>query len=178
MKSPPTRTPDNAPGAAVRAAGGARQLAQGTWKEFREFAFTGNVLDLAIGVILGAAFNTVVQAVVTDVLTPLIGIVGGNDDLVGATAQVAGAELAVGDLINKVLYFLITAAALFVTVKTAGRFRRQQASIQQDAVQQPTALCPECCEPVAPAARRCRWCTSAIQSWSAAGRLPPPGAAR
>jgi large conductance mechanosensitive channel len=134
-----------------------RRAVGGTWKEFRDFAFTGSVLDLAIGVVLGAAFNALVQAVVGDVLTPLIGLIGGNDDLANTTIDVGGAELRVGDLANTAIYFLVTALVLFAVVKAVAKVRRQPA-----APSRPTRPCRYCLEDVPTLATRCRHCTSVL----------------
>ena len=146
-----------------------RRAVGGTWKEFRDFAFTGSVLDLAIGVVLGAAFNALVQAVVGDVLTPLIGLIGGNDDLANTTIDVGGAELRVGDLANTAIYFLVTALVLFVVVKAVTKVRR----VPPAPPPPPSRPCPYCLEPVAVVATRCRHCTSVLVDTN--GALVPPG---
>ena len=134
--------------------------ARRAWREFRDFAFTGSVLDLAIGVVLGSAFNAVVQSVVANLLTPLIGVIGGNSDLVNTTVEIGGAELGVGDLANTAIYFLITAIVLFVVVKavTLARLRRAPSAPPVP----PTRPCRYCLEPVPVMARRCRHCTSVL----------------
>jgi large conductance mechanosensitive channel len=108
-------------------------------KEFREFAMKGNMVDLAIGVIIGAAFGALVNSLVQDIFTPIIGwITGGTDfsnlfiQLSGerqstlAAAQEAGATIAYGNFINVAISFLITAWALFIVVKGLNRLRRQR----------------------------------------------------
>lgn len=157
----------------VHARAEVKEAVGGTWKEFRDFAFKGSVLDLAIGVVLGAAFNAVVQAVVADVLTPLIGVIGGNDNLAAATVNVGGAELKVGDLANTAIYFLITAIVLFLVVKAVAKVRRVPV------VPAPaTHPCRFCLEPVPVAARRCRHCTSDLTDQPLAPPPPMPEPAR
>ena len=108
-------------------------------KEFREFAMKGNMVDLAIGVIIGAAFGALVNSLVQDVFTPIIGwITGGTDfsnlfiQLSGerqdtlAAAQGAGATIAYGNFINVLISFLITAWVLFIIVRAMNRLRRQK----------------------------------------------------
>jgi large conductance mechanosensitive channel len=109
-------------------------------REFREFAMRGNVVDLAIGVIIGAAFTTIVNSLVTDLLTPVLGLLTGGIDfsnhfltLKGESyetleqAQKAGAvTLNYGLFLNAVLRFLIVAFAIFLVVKQINRFKRQE----------------------------------------------------
>ena len=107
-------------------------------KEFREFALRGNVLDLAIGFIIGAAFTGLVQSLVNDIIMPIIGVITGGFDfsnlyvqLAGAPAPTladarkAGATLAYGNFITLVINFLIVAWVLFLAVKAINRFKRQ-----------------------------------------------------
>jgi large conductance mechanosensitive channel len=107
-------------------------------KEFREFALRGNVVDLAIGVIIGAAFSGLVQSVVNDIVMPIIGFVTGGVDfsqmyvqLRGtpqptlAQARTAGATIAYGNFITLVINFLIVAWVLFLVVKAINRLKRQ-----------------------------------------------------
>ena len=113
-------------------------------KEFREFAIKGNVVDMAVGIIIGAAFGTIVQSLVNDVIMPPIGLVLGNVDfsnlffvlkegtpsgpyLALSDAQTAGAvTINYGLFINTVISFLIVAFAVFVLVKNINRLKRQQ----------------------------------------------------
>ena len=107
-------------------------------KEFREFALRGNMVDLAIGVIIGAAFGGLVQSIVNDLLMPIIGLVTGGIDfsqmyvqMVGtpgatlAEAREKGATLAYGNFITLVINFLIVAWVLFIVVKMMNRLKRQ-----------------------------------------------------
>ena len=144
------------------------------WKEFKAFAFGGNVIELAVGVMIGAAFNTVVQAVVADLLTPLVGIFGGSPDLAGVVVTVGGADLALGDLANAVIYFLLIAFVLFAVVKATNRTRRRLFGAPVPV----TRSCPRCLEPVAAGARRCRHCTAALDDGRVRELPPPPAAAR
>jgi large conductance mechanosensitive channel len=107
-------------------------------KEFREFALRGNVIDLAIGVIIGAAFNGLVQSIVNDIIMPIIGRVTGGIDFTNlywqlagtpqptlAQARAAGATLAYGNFITLLINFLIVAWVLFMVVKGINRFKRK-----------------------------------------------------
>jgi large conductance mechanosensitive channel len=110
-------------------------------KEFREFAMKGNVVDLAIGVIIGAAFGRIVESIVADIFMPIIGSIGGLDfsnyfialsKSVTATAladaRKQGAVLAWGNFVTVVINFLIMAVALFLFVKGINRLRRDEAA--------------------------------------------------
>ena len=116
----------------------------GIFKEFREFAVQGSVLDLAVGVVIGGVFNPIVKSLVDDIIMPPIGLLLGNMDfkelflllkpgseiappyLTLAAAQEAGAvTLNYGNFINLLITFLITAAAIFMVVRMANRWRKQ-----------------------------------------------------
>ena len=126
------------------------------WTRFKEFAMQGNVIDLAVGVMLGTAFNTVIQAMVRDFLTPLIGLIGGSPDLSDVVLTVNGTRFAVGDLVNTLIYFVLVAVVLFALVEAARAVRRGKPAAP---VQTP---CRYCCTPIAPAATRCPHCTSDV----------------
>ena len=132
-------------------------------KEFRDFIMRGNVVDLAVAVVIGAAFTQVVNAFVTDIITPLIGaITGGGDAFFGDKSfTVNGSEFLYGDLINQVLTFLIVAAVVFFAVvkplnALMARLRPERP------VDQPTRDCPECLSSIPEAARRCAFCTADV----------------
>ena len=129
-------------------------------KGFRKFLLRGNVVDLAVGVVIGAAFTGVVQGFVKDFLTPLIGLFGGgkNNDL----ATKSWHHFAYGDFINVALTFLITAAVVYFCVvlpisKLTSRF-----ATKAD-VDAPKKDCPECLSSIPAAASRCAFCTAPVQ---------------
>jgi large conductance mechanosensitive channel len=141
------------------------------WKDFKEFVARGNVMDLAVGVILGAAFGKIVGALVDDVLMPLLGkVTGGIDfsklfiDLSGqgyATleeAKKAGAAvIGYGSFINAGVQFLLLAFVIFLLVRQVNKLRRPA-----PAVAPTTKDCPACCMAVPVKATRCPHCTSAL----------------
>jgi large conductance mechanosensitive channel len=94
------------------------------WEDFKKFVMRGNVLDLAVAVILGVAFNAVVQSLVDDVITPIVGAVFGEPNFNGMTADVGDGVLAYGAFVTEVVNFLIVAASLFVIVKAFERLQR------------------------------------------------------
>jgi large conductance mechanosensitive channel len=127
-------------------------------KGFRDFILRGNVLDLAVGVIIGVAFGAVVQSLAKDVLTPIIGLIFGNPDFSAITLG----PINIGNLINAIVTFLITAAALyFFVVEPANRL---MARFKPDEpAPQPMRTCPECLSNIPAAARRCSFCTTQLQ---------------
>src|SRR5690348_16294871 len=95
-------------------------------KEFREFAIKGNMLDLAIAVVLGAAFGAVIGSLVTDIFTPLVGMVTGGIDFKSKVANVNGVDIKYGMFITALINFVIVAFCLFMVVKAVNRFRKQE----------------------------------------------------
>lgn len=95
-------------------------------KEFKEFAFRGNVIDLAVGVVIGAAFNAIIGSLVADVFMPLIGIVTGGHDFSEYSYSVGEAVIAYGKFLQAVFIFLLTAIALFLFIKGINRFRKKE----------------------------------------------------
>jgi len=129
---------------------------------FKQFLLRGNVLDLAVAVVIGAAFTAVITALVKDLLTPLIGALAGTPDFSAMTLTVNGSRLLVGDFLNAVIAFLMMAAAVYFFVVVpmnalTARLRRGEAPPDPT-----TKKCPECLSEVAIAARRCAHCTSAL----------------
>lgn len=142
-------------------------------KEFKEFAMRGNVLDLAVAVIIGAAFGTIVTSLVNDILMPPIGLLLGRMDfkdlfvaLSGGTypsvaaAKAAGAPvIAYGQFLNTVINFLIVAFAIFLVVKQVNRFKKPVAAPPAPA----TKECPYCFSVIPAQAVRCSQCTSELR---------------
>jgi large conductance mechanosensitive channel len=131
-------------------------------KGFKEFVLRGNVLDLAIAVVIGGAFGTVVTALVKDLITPLIGAVAGKPDFSAWVITVNGAEFLIGDFLNAVIAFLMIAAAVYffvVAPMNALIARRRRGEAPADPT---TKKCPECLSEVPIAARRCAFCTSVL----------------
>ncbi len=131
-------------------------------KGFKEFVLRGNVLDLAIAVVIGAAFTNVITALVKDLITPLIGAIAGKPDFSAWIVTVNGSPFLIGDFINAVIAFVLMAAAVYFFVVVPmnawiARQRRGEAPIDPT-----TKKCPECISEVPIAARRCAFCTSAL----------------
>jgi large conductance mechanosensitive channel len=126
-------------------------------KGFRDFILRGNVVDLAVAVVMGAAFGVVVNSIVKNVITPLIGLAGGAPDF----SAIHTGPLMWGNLINDILTFLILAAVIyFLVVLPVNRLLAQLKPSQPPP--QPTRKCPECLSEIPTSARRCAFCTSQV----------------
>ena len=149
----------------------------GVFQEFREFAIKGNVIDMAVGIIIGGAFGTIAKSLVEDVIMPPVGLMLGNVDLMnmfvvlkeGATggpylnlqaAKDAGAlTLSYGVFINNVLSFLVVAFAVFFMVRTINRLKREEAA---EPLPPTTKSCASCTMDIPIGAKRCPHCTSEL----------------
>jgi large conductance mechanosensitive channel len=131
-------------------------------KGFRQFVLRGNVLDLAVAVVIGGAFGAVITALVKDLLTPLIAALIGQPDFSAIAFTVNGSKFLVGDFLNALLSFVLIAAAVYFFVivpVNAIAARRARGEPPSDPT---TKKCPECLSEVAIAARRCAFCTSQL----------------
>ncbi len=97
------------------------------WKEFKDFIMKGNVLDLAVAVIIGAAFGAIVKSLTDDIIMPLVGIILGGVDFASLSVQVGKATLKYGNFIQAIVYFLIIAFVLFLVVKAANATKKKPA---------------------------------------------------
>lgn len=144
-------------------------------KEFKEFAMRGNVLDMAVGIIIGAAFGRIVSSFVEDILMPPLGLLLGKVDFSNlfislsgksfdtvAAAKAAGAPtLNYGIFLNQVFNFLIVAFAIFLLIKQVNRLARPKAAAPAAPTSKP---CPYCLSVIPLAATKCAHCTSAMKS--------------
>jgi large conductance mechanosensitive channel len=105
---------------------GAKTEKKGIIQEFKDFAFRGNVLDLAVAVIIGAAFNAIVQSFVTDLITPFIGAIFSTDDLKEISVTLNGSEVTYGAFLAAVVNFFLVAIAIFILVKGINKLRETQ----------------------------------------------------
>jgi large conductance mechanosensitive channel len=146
------------------------------FKDFKEFAMRGNVVDMAVGIIIGAAFGTVVKSLVADIIMPPIGLLLGNVDFSNlfillkagkvagpyaslAAAQAAGAvTLNIGMFINTIVSFLIVAYAVFLVIRGINRLQRAPEAPPAA----PTKECPHCASEIPLKASRCPHCTSEL----------------
>ena len=149
-------------------------------EEFRKFAIRGNVVDMAVGIIIGGAFGTIAKSLVVDIITPPLGLLLGNVDFndlfwvikAGGTAgppyqtladaQAAGAvTINYGIFLNNILSFLLVALAMFLLVRMINRLQRQE----EDKTPAPTMkTCPHCATEIPVAAQKCPHCTSVLEA--------------
>jgi large conductance mechanosensitive channel len=130
-------------------------------KEFRAFILRGNVVDLAVAVVIGAAFTSVVNALVRDLITPLIAAIFGKRDFSDLAFTINGSRFAYGDLINAIITFVLVAAAVFFFVVKPINYLMARLRTEPD-VESPTRGCPECLSQIPVAARRCAFCTTEV----------------
>jgi large conductance mechanosensitive channel len=149
------------------------------FKEFKEFAMRGNVLDMAVGIIIGGAFGTIISSLVNDVIMPPIGMALGNVDFTNlfillkdgakamgpyaslADAKAAGAvTINYGIFINGVISFLIVAFAVFLLIRTMNRLKREEVAPPAEPT---THDCPHCYSAIPLKASRCPHCTSEVK---------------
>jgi large conductance mechanosensitive channel len=129
------------------------------FKGFREFVVRGNVIDLAVAVVIGAAFGVVIAAFVKDLITPLIAAFIGKPDFSALGVTINGSRLLVGDFLNAVISFVMVAAAVYVFVVTPMNSLNARRKRGEDPT---TKKCPECLSEVPVGARRCAFCTSPL----------------
>ena len=146
------------------------------FKEFKEFAMRGNVVDMAVGIVIGAAFGTIIKSLVADIIMPPIGLLLGNVDFTNlfillkpgnpagpylalAEAQKAGAvTINYGAFINSIISFIIVAFVVFLLIRNINRLKKQE-----EAPAPTTKECPYCLSAVPVKATRCAHCTSELK---------------
>jgi large conductance mechanosensitive channel len=140
----------------------------GMLKEFKEFAMRGNVIDMAVGIIIGGAFGKIVTSLVNDVIMPPIGMLLGNVDfsklsitLKAAAGDTAAVTLNYGAFVNTVIDFVIVAFAIFMVIKQINRLKKKE----EEPPKEPTTKeCPKCFSTIPIKATRCPQCTSELQT--------------
>jgi large conductance mechanosensitive channel len=130
-------------------------------KEFRDFVLRGNVVDLAVAVVIGAAFGAVVTSMVENLITPLIAAIGGEPDFGALSFTINGSEFNYGAFLNAVIAFVLVAAVIFfLVIKPLNTVMAHMKP--ERAVDQPTRECPECMSDIPVRARRCAFCTAQV----------------
>ncbi len=130
-------------------------------KDFREFLLRGNIVDLAVAVVIGVAFGALTDSLVADLLTPLIAAIGGQQDFSALTFTVNGSIFRYGMFLNAVFAFVLIAAVIFfLVVKPVNALMNRKRP--EPPVDEPTKDCPECLSSIPEAAKRCAFCTAEL----------------
>jgi len=131
-------------------------------KEFRKFILRGNVVDLAVAVVIGAAFNGVVQGIVKDLITPLIAAIGGQPNFAALSFKFHGSTFMYGEVINLVISFVVIASVVFFFVVQPLNKLMSHLKPSDDVEKPAERSCPECLSAIPAKAQRCRFCTAKI----------------
>lgn len=142
-------------------------------REFKKFILRGNVVDLAVGVAIGAAFNNVVTALVRDFITPLIGTVPGIAVDPKAAFTFGGENFLYGDFLNVLVSFLLTAAVIFFVIIQPVNRLTSLANKGKRTEDPTTKKCPECLSEIPKDARRCKFCTAQLVKDNPPDKKPP-----
>jgi large conductance mechanosensitive channel len=146
------------------------------WQDFKAFVKRGNVLDMAVGIIIGAAFGTVIKSLVDDIIMPPIGLLlGGVDfanlfitlgsgqyDSLAAAKEAGAATINYGLFINNIISFLIVAFAVFLLVRSFERMQAKEEA-EEPPAEPTTKACPECLSEIPIGAHRCAYCTVVVE---------------
>ena len=151
-------------------------------KEFKEFAMRGNIMDLAVGVIIGGAFQKIVTSLVNDLIMPLISIFTGSMDFTNLTFQIGNASVKYGAFLTTVIDFLIIAFSIFLVIRYINKLNKKLEEVKEDSLKKlekqgklkrrktdtpdpgpTTKVCPFCCSEVNINATRCPHCTSVLE---------------
>jgi large conductance mechanosensitive channel len=128
-------------------------------KDFKAFLLRGNLVDMAVGIVIGVAFAAVVTAFVADLITPLLAAIGGQPNFSNLKFRINGSEFLYGSFINALLSFLIIAAVVFfLVVKPVNRLMERRRT--EPEVEQPTKDCPRCLSSIPVGASKCAFCTA------------------
>jgi large conductance mechanosensitive channel len=131
-------------------------------KGFRDFILRGNVMDLAVAVILGAAFNSIVASLVSDVLNPLIAATVGKPDFSGVILHVGGGQIKIGNFFNAAVSFLIVACVVYFAIVLPVNALLARTKKPEAPAAATTKPCPECLSEIPLAARRCAHCAQPV----------------
>ena len=131
--------------------------------DFKKFILKGNVVDLAVAVVIGAAFGAIVTAFVKDLVTPLIAAIGGQPDFSGLHFTLNKSEFKYGDFINAVVSFLLIASVIFFSVVQPLNKLTERANRNKTPADPTEKKCPECLSTIPAAAQRCAFCTAKLK---------------
>jgi large conductance mechanosensitive channel len=140
-------------------------MEQNVLSEFKKFVLRGNVVDLAVAIVVGVAFTAVITALVKDLLTPLIAAIIGKPDFSSLTFTINHSRFAYGSFLNALLSFLIIAAVVFfAVVMPLTRLMKRFNMLPDEEPKPATRTCPECLSDIPEVARRCAFCTSEVSA--------------
>ncbi len=132
-------------------------------KGFKQFLLRGNVVDMAVGVVVGAAFGTVVNSLVKDLLTPFLAAVVRKPDFSAFSFTIHGGKFLYGEFVNSIISFVIIAAAVYFVVVLPMNVLMAHAQRPDQSAQPSTKRCPECLSEIPTEARRCAHCTQPLR---------------
>jgi len=130
--------------------------------EFKKFVLRGNVVDLAVAVVVGAAFTAVVNALVANLFTPLIAAIGGKHDFSTLYFTINNSKFLYGDFLNALISFVSIAAVIFFFVVQPINHLKNASNKRKGAVEPTDRMCPECLSDIPKAASRCKFCTAKV----------------
>ena len=132
-------------------------------KGFRDFLLRGNVVDLAVAVVIGSAFGAIVNALVKDLITPLIGAIGGQPDFSNIVFTINKSDFLIGDFLNALISFLIIASVIYflVVLPMNGIVKKLKSGEKFDPMEK---TCPECLSLISLKAKRCKFCTAEVKN--------------
>lgn len=134
------------------------------WKEFKAFAFKGNVIDLAVGMIIGSAFTGIVNSLVNSILMPLLSLITGKTDYTAMIWKIGETEIPYGQFLQAIFNFAAIAICVFALVKVIVRINNLKKKEEAPApAKEPARLCPYCFQEIHKEATRCPHCTSEIK---------------
>lgn len=102
------------------------------WKDFKEFAFQGNVFDLAVAVVIGAAFGKIVSSLVENIITPLIGVISGGINFTGLALPIKDATITYGEFLQSIIDFLIVAFVIFMVIRLLAKFKKKEEAVVEE----------------------------------------------
>ena len=106
------------------------------WKDFKAFAFKGNVMDLAVAVVIGAAFGKIVSSLVENIITPVIVAISGKVDLTGMQQNILGAEITYGAFLQSIIDFLIVAVVIFMVVRVLSKLQKKEEVVAEEVIEE------------------------------------------
>ena len=137
---------------------------KGFFGEFKEFISRGNVLDMAVGIIIGGAFTAIVTALVDNIIMPLISVITGGVSFTEWNLVVGSAKIEFGVFLGAVINFLLVALVLFSIIKAINKARDMAGKTPEEEEPAPVKSCPYCMSEISPEATRCPFCTSKLDA--------------